>query len=190
LELHVVHVITAEYYSFSKERADDAPQRHLAVLGVLFKVDDDAPPHPFIEALKLDEVGNGSKIKLNMADYFGHLNSPEFFTYAGSLTTPPCSEIVNWYVVSQPETITSEQLKQFSGRSESFRKGNNRYCQPIGSRRVCLGNCHYDFSCANAIGRTMNLVCTYLCYLFRSFILYDLLNFLCYRLRNPVDLKR
>ena len=43
----------------------------------------------------------------------------EYFTYGGSLTTPPCTEAVNWKVISKPLKITSKQLeeltKHFSG---------------------------------------------------------------------------
>lgn len=148
LELHFVHAITAEHYAISESQdAEDlAPARHLAVLGIFFEIDDDAPPHPFLEALKLDTIG--VPIELNMNQYFPELDRPEYFSYPGSLTTPPCSEIVNWFVVKKPVKMTSAQLKPFMDRSEFSQFGNNRLCQPVGRRHVCTGNCDFvlDFN--------------------------------------------
>lgn len=115
----------------------------LFCLGILWTVDDTAPPHPFIEALQLDNIGGGHSVELFMDDYFGHIIRPEYFSYPGSLTMPPCSEIVNWFIVKKPETLTTIQLQKFKQFSEFRGCGNNRLCQPIGARHVCMGNCDY-----------------------------------------------
>jgi carbonic anhydrase len=144
LELHIVHVITAEHFAEAEdEDEEEAPQRHLAVLGILYEIDDTAPPNPFLEALRLDKIGSGEQVELNMFEYFGNIERPEYFSYPGSLTTPPCSEIVNWFVVKKPFTLTSAQLKHFTDRTEFAEFGNNRVVQPIGKRHVCNGNCDY-----------------------------------------------
>lgn len=38
-----------------------------------------------------------------------------FYHYKGSLTTPPCSEGVNWYVLDKPITADSSQVDRFNG---------------------------------------------------------------------------
>ncbi|WP_367104359.1 carbonic anhydrase [uncultured Psychrobacter sp.] len=57
---------------------------------------------------------------------------PTFYHYQGSLTTPPCSEQVQWYVTKEPLELAGEQLAIMSQLYE----GNNRPIQPQGSRVV------------------------------------------------------
>lgn len=54
-----------------------------------------------------------------------------FFHYKGSLTTPPCAEVVNWLVVDDPQPISYEQLMLFRREWEynntfALGNGNNR----------------------------------------------------------------
>ncbi len=37
-----------------------------------------------------------------------------YFTYSGSLTTPPCTEGVRWLVLNQPLELSAEQIETFS----------------------------------------------------------------------------
>ncbi len=38
------------------------------------------------------------------------------YRYRGSLTTPPCTEGVQWIVISQPATVSNEDMAQFAER--------------------------------------------------------------------------
>lgn len=40
---------------------------------------------------------------------------PGYWTYMGSLSTPPCTEGVRWFVFEEPVTISREQLLAFTG---------------------------------------------------------------------------
>lgn len=55
-----------------------------------------------------------------------------YYTYPGSLTTPPCSEIVTWYVLKTPITISPAQKKVFF---DNFQL-NARPVQPLNHREI------------------------------------------------------
>lgn len=67
-------------------------------------------------------------LKVNAADLLPKQQA--FFHYPGSLTTPPCSEGVQWFVMKTPIEVSAEQV-------EKFRKivhNNARPVQPRGER--------------------------------------------------------
>ncbi len=55
------------------------------------------------------------------------------FRYAGSLTTPPCSEGVRWHVMQAPTTVSQSQVAAFL---ELFKGGNSRPVQPLKARDI------------------------------------------------------
>jgi carbonic anhydrase len=57
----------------------------------------------------------------------------QMFRYAGSLTTPPCSEGVRWHVIQSPTSVSSAQV---SAVMELFKDGNSRPVQPIKARDI------------------------------------------------------
>ena len=38
----------------------------------------------------------------------------QYFTYAGSLSHPPCTENVIWFILKKPGQVSDDQLRQFS----------------------------------------------------------------------------
>lgn len=89
LEMHLVH--------------RDA-QGRLAVIGVQFV---EGASHPTL----LPMLHEG-KATINPADLLPAQRT--FINYAGSLTTPPCSEGVNWIVMQQQVTASRAQLDDFA----------------------------------------------------------------------------
>ena len=55
-----------------------------------------------------------------------------YYTFDGSLTTPPCSENVRWFVLKTPVEASEAQLKQFEARYSH----NNRPTQPLNGRVI------------------------------------------------------
>ncbi|XP_053681332.1 carbonic anhydrase 13-like [Anopheles nili] len=63
-----------------------------------------------------------------------------YFSYEGSLTTPPCLETVTWIVATKPLLVTEREMQQFRQlRSPTGRMVNNyRPVQKLNNRRVFL----------------------------------------------------
>lgn len=55
-----------------------------------------------------------------------------YYTFSGSLTTPPCSEDVTWFVLEHPMTVSREEIQQFS----NIYRDDARPTQPIYDRTV------------------------------------------------------
>lgn len=59
-----------------------------------------------------------------------------YFAYAGSLTTPPCTEGVRWNVLRTPITASMEQIAALREALGS----SSRHVQPVNGRTVLLGS--------------------------------------------------
>ncbi len=59
-----------------------------------------------------------------------------YYTYSGSLTTPPCSENVNWIVFKEPIILSVEEVLKLK---ENMPANNYRDEQPLNDR-VVLSN--------------------------------------------------
>jgi carbonic anhydrase len=57
----------------------------------------------------------------------------DYYRFDGSLTTPPCSEGVRWFVVKKPATASKAQIEQFS---KAVGTANNRPIQATNARTV------------------------------------------------------
>ena len=118
-ELHFVHI------------RDDG---RIAVLGVLLEEGKSNPAlQDILDHVPVDAATHNktSGIEINPKSLLPKSVS-HFYTYAGSLTTPPCSEGVSWYVLAEPVTISADQLSKL----ESLYKENARDPQALNGRVV------------------------------------------------------
>ncbi|MBW3571799.1 MAG: carbonic anhydrase family protein [Gemmatimonadetes bacterium] len=59
----------------------------------------------------------------------------QHYRYPGSLTTPPCTEGVQWLVLDQPIQMSAEQIASL----RAIIGTSNRPVQPLGARQLLLG---------------------------------------------------
>lgn len=119
LEAHLVH-------------ADS--KGNLAVVAIMFET---GRKNDVIEALwkKMpkheDDRNSLAKTSINVGDLLPP--SLDYYRYNGSLTTPPCSEGVRWFVLKSPVSVSEDQIKAFE---QVMHHENNRPTQPLYARRV------------------------------------------------------
>jgi carbonic anhydrase len=73
----------------------------------------------------------GKEIRIDPQDILPD-DTAHYYHYVGSLTTPPCSENVQWYLLKTPSTASKDQI-------EAFRKyyvDNERPVQELHDRHV------------------------------------------------------
>jgi len=107
-------------------------QGQLAVVGVLFKLGkENAALKPVFAQLPAKE---GDKRALDGGFDAAQLlpESRGYYAFAGSLTTPPCSEEVRWQVLKTPVELSAAQLASF----KKLYAMNARPVQPLNDRKV------------------------------------------------------
>ena len=108
------------------------------------KVNDKDPRHTFVVVGIL--INNGTNIDnqlfsdadIDLSPYVSRNNS--YYHYSGGLTTPPCSELVNWFVYSEVVEATPDQVQQLVDmvQFQFPETGDNRKVQPLGNRHIYL----------------------------------------------------
>jgi len=69
-------------------------------------------------------------VKINVADLLPQ--NQAYYTFAGSLTTPPCTEGVTWFVLKHSTSISADEIARFA----KFYPMNARPVQPLNGREV------------------------------------------------------
>ncbi|MBE0546822.1 MAG: carbonic anhydrase family protein [Rubrivivax sp.] len=111
-------------------------QGRLAVVALLL---DPGPPQPVVQQVwnnlpleKHEEAA--ARVALELTELLPA--DRRYYTYMGSLTTPPCSEGVQWVVMRHPVTVSPEQIELFT----RLYPMNARPVQAAAGRRIMQSN--------------------------------------------------
>ncbi|KAL3135620.1 hypothetical protein ABBQ38_006101 [Trebouxia sp. C0009 RCD-2024] len=155
LELVQWHFHTPSEHAFDGNRKSieahlvhkDTKTGELAVVGVLLQ-EGPSEPNPALQfALRLapeaageEQAATGQSMQIDTIlprpNEGGHR---PYIHYVGSLTTPPCSEAVQWFVMTETVTIPSSQVVQFqefAGKTNPGVRANARPLQPLMGRSL------------------------------------------------------
>jgi carbonic anhydrase len=109
------HARNGQRYAMEVHLVHKSADANLAVVGVLLK---QGNANPTLGKLldhvssTINEVKLAKGVTINAADLLPA--DRQVFHYNGSLTTPPCSENVNWFVMKNPIEVSRSQVKQFA----------------------------------------------------------------------------
>lgn len=145
MEMHVLH--RNSKYDTVEEARENADG--LAVAAIIFQAGTDNYDYAGLSSIIeiLDDVKDFNTTKeidsfFNLATLVGEeMDSDSYFTYEGSLTTPPCSESVTWIVFTDILQMSSFQMNKFHNmrdESHAVLENNYRSLQAKGSRVVTL----------------------------------------------------
>jgi len=91
------------------------------IIAVALMLSTDTDTHnPWMEVLiqkweKVTECGNGNGYidqAMGFKEIYNVIRSMYFWAYEGSLTTPPCSEIVQWRIIDTPVQMSKDQFER------------------------------------------------------------------------------
>jgi carbonic anhydrase len=126
------HAVNSAWQLFEVHFVHKAADGALAVVGVLFK---SGPDNAVLARMMKRDPGHAKEV--SCADTV----TPEsllpasrgFYHYSGSLTTPPCSEGLDWFVMTDPLEASAKQQNAYQ---TGFSGSTNRPLQPLDGRIV------------------------------------------------------
>ena len=131
------HTVGGKAYPMVAHLVHKASDGQLGVIGILLK---EGKANALIDQLWTHlppHAGEKASVEGELVNVSGLLPvDMTYFNYSGSLTTPPCSEGVNWMLLATPVSLSAEQIERF----RSLYTFNARPVQPINGRPIGLSN--------------------------------------------------
>ncbi len=129
------HTVDGLPYDMVAHLVHSNADRELLVVAVLMEARE---KNPLVRTIwdYLPEEGQRSApagVTINVLDFIPLMSS--YFTYSGSLTTPPCTEGVRWIVLGTPVKVSVAQVEEFN----AFFPRSTRPLQPLGDRVIRKG---------------------------------------------------
>ena len=127
------HLLKGRRFPMEAHIVHQGPDGTLGVLAIFFETGKANPAFQrVIDAMPSDknQTRQVADALVRASDFLPPANQRSFYRYEGSLTTPPCSETVDWVVLSQPVQVSREQINAF----ERVYPFNARPLQPLDRR--------------------------------------------------------
>lgn len=126
------HTVIDQHYPMEAHLVHQSEDGNLAVVAVFFEIgSENAFLSNFAGNIPDAEGKNYTSADMvNVEDVLPENTS--YYTYTGSLTTPPCSEIVTWVVMKSPVEASSAQIDEMS----KILNSNFRPAQALNGREI------------------------------------------------------
>jgi len=121
------HAVDLQLYPAEVHFVHKSPTDQHAVIGVFLQQGES-----FCQAVAKVMVQVPAEVKdVNLLEFFPEMQT--LYHYDGSLTTPPYTEGVKWYVFDTPVIVSSEQMERVK---KIIGQENSRKIQPLGRRTL------------------------------------------------------
>ena len=125
------HQVNGINYPLEVHFVHQASETDFAVVGVFFEAGEaNELFSEFLTHFPTEKGTYADTTEIELANLLPE--SKSFCHYSGSLTTPPCSEVVSWYVLKETITASASQLAQL----EAILKNNYRNVQNLNGRTI------------------------------------------------------
>ena len=129
------HTIDGQHFPLEVHLVHQSPEGNLAVVGILVEEGEHDALWEIILSALPEEPGDVRHLENLDLDTDDIRPPPEtYYQYLGSLTTPPCTENVQWIVSAEIREISPEQMTKIL----SHLHANNRPVQPLNARTLKL----------------------------------------------------
>lgn len=125
------HTVNGHTYPMEVHFVHQNEEGELLVVGLIFE---EGQRNAQMDQLPSFRAERGEDPLAGGLDYNKFIvNRDKYFYYNGSLTTPPCSEGVKWFVMQHPIEVSPDQIQHFI---DLLGFSNNRPIQPVNARVV------------------------------------------------------
>lgn len=135
------HTLDGKRHSLELQIAHKSGEE-VGVISVLFDAEKDTE-NAFLAAVNPTNLtADKNERNLPLGDFFKDLSNNYYGYFPGSLTAPPCSEGVNWFVVEEVQAMSKKQLEEFDALWKANKDfsgkgtGNYRVVQKANNREV------------------------------------------------------
>jgi len=126
------HTINGKPADMVAHLVHKAADGQLGVIGILMKKGNENAALAEFWAHMPEHAGTTANLAVNVNARNLLPSDLSYYSYSGSLTTPPCSEGVNWMLLKNPVDVSARQIAAF----KSIIHQNIRPVQPLNGRKV------------------------------------------------------
>ena len=125
------HTFNGKSYPMEMHLVNKSEAGKITVVGIFIMEGKENPVlEPVFADLPARQASAGRQVQVDIAGLLP--NDRKALVYSGSLTTPPCSEQVNWIVLEQPIEMSKQQIAAF----KAIFHDNHRPLQNLNHREI------------------------------------------------------